>query len=239
MKIIQSKLLKRYKKLTHGFTNKQNGNLAFHVNDNKSSVIVNHQKLSNLLEYSMKDLVYMQQIHSSDVLKVTALHNFNNPPVCDALITDKKGIPLMVMGADCAPLLFYDTRCEVIAVAHVGRAGAFQNIIKSLIETFVAEYGSSVQDIVCAVGASIRVCCYEVGEEIVQEAHSLHMQESLQRREGKLFLNILTIIEDQLLSLGIQSNNIDIRECCTCCSEEEFSYRREKQTGREAGIIML
>lgn len=135
MKIYQSKILNNFSNLTHTFTTKDGGvskkpysslNLAFHVQDNSANVITNHEKLASNLNYNKRTLVHMKQIHSDIVHIVSDDNNFDNPPTCDALITDKKNIPLMVMVADCSPILFYDKTKEVIAVAHAGRQGTFK-----------------------------------------------------------------------------------------------------------------
>ncbi|MEA2090905.1 MAG: laccase domain-containing protein, partial [Campylobacterota bacterium] len=123
MKIYQSKLLNNFSNLTHAFTTRESGNLAFHVDDNPKNVQRNHELLASKLNYEKRRLVHMKQIHSDIVHLVDANDNFGNPPTCDALITDKKNIPIMVMVADCSPILFYNDKQKVIAVAHAGRQG--------------------------------------------------------------------------------------------------------------------
>jgi len=239
MQIIQSKLLKQFVGITHGFTTKKNGNLAFHIGDYKESVIKNHQQLSKLMGYNIDSLVHMKQIHSTIVKRVDKGVCFNNPLTCDALITNLKATPLMVMVADCSPILFYDSKREIIAVAHAGRAGAFSNIISKVIKSFEDDFSSKRQDIIVTVGSSILECCYEVGQEIYEEAKDLNLEYSLSRREGSYYLNISKILLKQLLNAGIQQKNIEISQNCSCCSTELFSYRREDITGRFAGVIVL
>ena len=240
MQIIQSKLLKQFKDLTQGFTTKQNDNLAFHVGDNKESVVQNHKALAEDLMYDYTKLIHMQQVHENECRVVKNEDDFFHPPVCDAVITDKKNTPLMVMVADCSPLLFYDAKKEVIAVAHAGRAGTFSNIVKNVLTAFVHEYHSNPKDIFVAVGASIQECCYEVGEEIAKEAQTLSLGYSLSKREGSYYLNISTILHKQLLNAGIPKRNIELSTECSCCEKESYySYRGEGKTGRFAGILML
>ena len=110
MQFYQSKLLKKFPELTYAFTTKQTGNLAFHVNDNPVILLKNHKNLASELNYDLKTLVHMKQIHSNVVKIVDKSDNFANPPTCDALITDRLHTPLMVMVADCSPVLFYDSQ---------------------------------------------------------------------------------------------------------------------------------
>lgn len=240
MKIIQSTLLNKFTNLTAGFTTKIMGNMAFHVNDSITNVKNNHKALAKELSYNNAALIHMQQIHSSDVHIVQDSDNFTNPHTCDALVTNKRSIPLMVMVADCSPTLFYEQVNHVIAVAHAGRQGAFKNIMYNTIDTMRKEFHSLVENIYISIGPSIGVCCYEVGQEIYEEAKQLNLQDSLQRRDDRYYLNIREILKKQLLDAGIQEENIEISTECTCCLKEKYySYRAKANTGRFAGFIML
>ncbi|MFT5836472.1 MAG: YfiH family protein [Sulfurimonas sp.] len=249
MQLLKSKLLNKFSNLTHAFTTKDGGvsktpyislNLAFHVWDNPLDVIKNHEYLASELSYNRGTLVHMKQIHSDAVHIVSDIDNFDNPPTCDALITDKTNLPLMVMVADCSPILFYDSKKEVIAVAHAGRQGAFKNIVQNVINSFVNIYGSDAKDISASVGASIVVCCYEVGVEIYDEAKDLGLQYAMQKREDSFYLDVSVILKTQLLASGIKKENIEISKECSCCNNEKyFSYRADAKTGRFAGILMM
>jgi YfiH family protein len=249
MKFYQSKLLNNYSNLTHAFTTKSGGqssvpydslNLAFHVGDNLLDVEMNHEILAKELNYEKRTLVHMKQIHS-DILKiVTEDDNFNSPPTCDALITNKKNIPLMVMVADCSPVLFYDDMQKVIAVAHAGRAGAFKNIVKKVLDSFKSEYNSHSKNIYAVIGASIGVCCYEVGEEIYEEAKKLNLEYAVEHKNQNYYLDVNKILKKQLLDFGLKNENIEISNECTCClNSNYFSYRANAATGRFCGLIML
>jgi len=240
MQIIQSKLLNHSTGITHGFTTKKNGNLAFHVGDDIENVNKNHLKLAEVMQYQKETLVHMRQIHSNIVKIVDKNSNFDNPPTCDALITDTKNTPLMVMVADCSPILFYDKKRDVIAVAHAGRAGAFHNIIHNVLDSFKHDFDSDPDDIVVSVGPSIGVCCYEVGEEIYTDAKELNLEYAISKRQDSYYLDISKILRTQLLNAKIQEKNIEFSRECSCCSSEKyFSYRAEPKTGRFAGIIYL
>jgi len=247
MKIHQTSLLNSFSNLTHCFTTKDGGvstkaysslNLAFHVEDDTELVNKNHSLLANKLNYKKRTLVHMKQIHSNIVHIVTSDDNFNNPPTCDALITDKIDIPLMVMVADCAPIIFYDDKKKVIAVAHAGRQGAFRNIIKNVIDSFEKHYNSSAKDILVSVGASICQECYEVGAEIYEEAKVLDLEYALIKKRSKYYLDIRDILKTQLLNAGVKEEHIEISgECSYCKHEQYFSYRADGTTGRFCGII--
>jgi hypothetical protein len=249
MKIYQSNLLNNFSNLTHVFTTKDGGvskkpykslNLAYHVNDNVDDVDANHEIVAKKLIYDKKTLIHMKQIHSDIVHIVDANDNFDNPPTCDALITNKINTPLMVMVADCSPILFYDEKQKVIAVAHAGRQGAFKNIIQNVINTFVDAYNSDAKDIYVSVGASICACCYEVGSEIYEEAKDLKLDYAIHKVDDRFYLDVSKILKSQLLASKVKKENIEISKDCSCCKNDEyFSYRADATTGRFAGILMM
>jgi len=248
MKLQKSKLLNKFKNITHAFSTSSGGissgnfktlNLAFHVNDDINLVQKNHQILADKLNYEKISLVYMNQIHSNIVKTLASDNNFQTPLTCDALITNKLKTPLMVMVADCAPILFYDAKKRVIAVAHSGRVGTFKNIVKNVIDSFKENYNSNTKDIFVSIGAKINICCYEVSHDIFTEAKELNLEYAIEERDKKIYLDIDKILYSQLIESGIKKENIDASNECTCCNSKYFSYRRDKITGRFAGVIVL
>jgi len=248
-KIDKINILNKFNSISYTFTTKSGGvsrenysnlNLAFHVGDKIADINENHNILAKLLQYDKRMLVHMKQIHSNIVHIVTDNDNFDNPPTCDALITNKKNTPLMVMVADCSPILFYDDVQKVIAVAHAGRQGAFSNIIKNVIDSFVTDFHSAQKNIYVSIGASICCNCYEVGEEINKQAKKLSLEYAMEVKDDKYYLNIRKILKQQLLTNGVKEENIEISdECSSCLSNKYFSYRANGVTGRFAGVIFL
>jgi YfiH family protein len=144
------------------------------------------------------------------------------------------------MIADCSPILFYDEEKEVIAVAHAGRQGAFKNIVQNVINTFTNIYDSHAQNISVTIGASIGVCCYEVGGEIYEEAKKLKLDYAIEKRDNSFYLDVSKILKTQLLTSAIKEVNIEVSDECTCCKHDKyFSYRADGTTGRFCGVLMM
>ncbi len=240
MKLIKSKLLNNTS-LTHAFTCRSSRNIAFHVNDNKNSVISNHQSLSAQLHYDYEKLIHMRQIHSNKVVHVCKTDSFKTPIECDAIITNKTNIPLMVMVADCTPILLYDQASHAIAAIHAGRAGAFSNIIHHTIAMMKEEFNTKSETIIAVLGPSICQSCYEVNHHIYNEAKSLGYKQSILQKNGKYFLHVNQILKQQLKEDGVKENRIEvINHCKSCENETFFSYSADGgKTGRQAGVIML
>ena len=240
MKFYQSSLLNQFPDLLHTFTTKKDGNIAFHVGEDKKSVLVAHKLLGEKHSYDSRTLIHMKQIHSNKVHIVTENESFEYPPSCDALVTNKKNTPLMVMVADCSALLFYDNVQKVIGVVHAGRAGAFNNIVQNLLDVFTQEFHSKTKDIYVSISPAICQNCYEVGKEIEQEAKSLNLEYAIKKEQERYYLNIRAILEKQLLQGGLQKEHIEVSPLCNACNTQTYySYRKEGQTGRFSGVLML
>ena len=100
-------------------------------------------------------------------------------------------------------------------------------------------FGTNQNDLYIAMGPSIGGCCYEVNETIASESETKGYGSALRRAEGKVFLDVNTILLKQLKELHVE--NIEVSEHCTSCRcDEYFSYRADAQcTGRLAGVIIL
>jgi len=216
-------------------------NLAFHVNDNPTDVHQNHLLLAKELHYGADKLIYMRQIHSDSVVIINEEMDFNSPPECDALITNRPNTPLMVMSADCTPILVYDRTHNAIAAIHAGRIGALDEILPKTLHAMKIEYGTTVEDIMVLLGPSIHGCCYEVNETIARLTVEKGYEKALRREETKVFLDVNTILLLQLKSLEVKIERIEVINHCTSCQcDTYFSYRADAQhTGRIAGVIML
>lgn len=217
----------------YSFTDKNDGNLAFHVEDNEINVIKNRKNLALKLGYNYEDLVYMNQIHSANIIVVDE----NSPKLvdnCDSIITRSKNLPLMVMVADCIPILMFDDKQGIIAVIHAGRNSTFLEISKKTAEVFIEKFSSNPEDINVVFGASIQKCCYEVSEDLSKIVENSFGKEFVENN----YIDLQGINKKQLNDLGIK--NIEISNICTKCGDKSyFSYRKDKKTGRFAGIIIL
>lgn len=248
--MITSKLLADEAGLLHAFTERQGGgsalsyaslNLAYHVGDNAAAVDANHALLAEQLGYTRERLVHMRQVHSDRIVRCTPEMGFESRPECDALMTDIEGQPLMVMVADCTPVLLFDPRRRAVAAVHAGRAGALKNIIGKTVTAMHDAYGSDPTDLLAVLGPSIGRCCYEIGPEVAAEVEAAGCGTALSLRDGRRYLDVNRILLQQLETAGLPAGHIDNTGSCTACrSDRFFSYRAEGgTTGRQAGIIML
>ncbi len=227
-----------------GFTNRWGGvskspyntlNLALHVGDKKEDVFKNRKLLAKELGVDSESFTWMNQVHSDTIVIVT---KGGEVLETDGLITTQPELALMVLVADCVPILFYDSRQKIIAVAHAGREGSFLNIAGKMILKLEKEFNSSPQDVKVFLGPSIQKECYQVDQKIVGR---------FEKRWGKKYiynetnLDLPLLNQDQLLKVGVKKENIFVSKICNHCDQNYFSYRRAEgnQTGRFAGIVFL
>jgi hypothetical protein len=216
-------------------------NLAFHVGDKEEDVLENHRILGETLNYDFHTLVHMNQIHSDIVAVVDSAMDFASRPRCDALITNSVEIPLMVMSADCTPILLYDPVNHAIGAVHAGRAGALNGILPKTIAAMETRFKTPLSELQIVLGPSIHGCCYEINDTIANEVKEKGFEDALVYQSEAVFLDVNTILYIQLRAMGIASDQIETASACTACNHNTyFSYRADQQhTGRIAGVIVL
>lgn len=224
-------------------------NLGLHTADNPDHVLANRMKLAKETGIPSELFLYASQVHSGDV-KVIDEESIDqgvlvNNPRTDATITAMPGICLMVMVADCVPILLFDPVKKVTAVIHAGWRGTVQHIASNTIQKMIEHFGCNPADIVAGIGPSIGPCCYEVGEEVTH-----FIQKSFNTTKGYLIMNDRSVKphfdlwfanHKQLTDLGVKPENIETAGFCTKCRQDMFFSSRAASgiTGRfAAGICM-
>jgi len=213
-------------------------NIATHVGDNIKYVTANRKILAKKYNFNSENLIYMEQIHSNNI-EVIKTNNNKKILQCDGIITNLKNTPLMVMVADCVPILFYDPKQKIIGAVHAGRNGTFLKIVQKTISKMQKEFNSNPKDILVSLGTGINKCCYEIDLNLAKIAIKNFGKKYIEIREEKYYLDLQQLNLYQLLESGIVQENIDISKICSCCDNSYFSYRREQKTGRFAGVVML
>jgi len=213
-------------------------NLALHVKDDPLKVLENRQILADSQNFYIDNLIYMDQVHG-DNIKIIKDCFTNKQEKCDGIITNTPHIPLMVMVADCIPILLYDSVKKVIGAVHAGRNGTFLEIAKKATLIMIEQFNSNPNNIYVSLGVSIHSCCYEVGKDLADICQKSFGQKYVIQKDNNFYLDLQTLNKDQLLSVGIKENHIMISKTCSCCDTNYFSYRRDGVTGRFAGVIKL
>ncbi len=248
--MIKSKKLKKFQKINHGFFNSLGGtssgiykslNCGIGSQDYKKNVLQNLKIVSNKIG-TKKKIILLRQIHSN---KIYSLDKFTKKKLTgDGVITGTKGIALGILTADCAPVLFYDYKKNIIGALHAGWRGSYKKIIKKMIKSFQIK-GSKLNSIFAVIGPCISQDSYEVKNDF----KSLFIKQDKKNKihfkiiKSKFFFDLRGYIYAQLRSSGIK--NIDIIKKDTFDQKNNFfSARRSLKKkindyGRNISIIMI
>ena len=236
-----------------GFTTRYGGssskpfntlNLAYHVGDEDKSVLNNRQMIiEKLLNPGPEYLYSALQVHGDNVLyvdKYTRHKDGNIPIEADSLITNKRNIPIMVLGADCNLIIIIDKKEKAIGVVHAGWKGTLNGVLGKTLVEFKRHFDSSPENILAFFGPSIRNCCYKVESILIDRFREKFGNGDYYFKEGNdFFLDIIKLNLIHLKVFGIQKDNVFDVGKCTSCSNGFFSYRKEDNTGRQAAIAMI
>lgn len=217
----------------YDFTTTADGNIAYHVGDTKENVDKNRNNLAEKHNYDNEKLVYMNQVHGNNVVIVDE----NSPKLidnCDGIITNCKDLPLMVMVADCIPILFMDKEKGVIAAVHAGRNSTFLKISEITVLKMMEHFKCEAKNIEVILGPSIQKCCYEVSTELEEIVKNNFKPKFAKNRK----IDLQGINKSLLNDLGI-THVFDMSICTQCSTQPYFSYRLDNKTGRFCGIIKI
>jgi YfiH family protein len=210
-------------------------NLSFNCGDNPERVQENQRRFFGQLGIGRQELAIPQQRHTSTVRMALTPGVY---PDCDALVTDRSRVFLVVSVADCIPLMMYDPVKKVVAAVHIGWRGAACGIITNTIEHMRNEFSTAPDSLMVFLGPSARACCYEVGEDVASKFPKDFLSPI---KNGKYFLDLQGFTKAQLTELGLPPDQIEDDGRCTICRPELFhSYRRDgEKSGRMMGVIGL
>lgn len=190
-------------------------------------------------------LVGLRQIHSRDVVTVTEPWPDTARPEADALVTDRPGIALGILTADCAPVLFADVAAGVIGAAHAGWKGAFHGVTDATIAAMEA-LGARRERIAAAIGPCIAQASYEVDDGFrarFVDADAANDRFFTAGKPGHAHFDLESYVAHRLKSAGV--GRVEPLGQDTLAQPTRFySYRRatlarESDYGRQISLIAL
>ena len=158
----------------HGFFTRGGGvssgpfaslNCSLSGQDDPDRVLENRARAARAIGVDPAGLVGLTQVHGSAVVHVTAPWPPGSGPRADAMVTDRAGVALGIVTADCAPVLFADVSAGVVGAAHAGWRGAMAGVLEATIAAMEA-LGATRGGIAAAIGPCIRQNSYEVAADL-------------------------------------------------------------------------
>jgi len=213
------------------------------VGDDPHAVLANHVHIFDTLGYDFDSRFDAWQVHGDRILCAKEPRGNDVPhPKADGILTDKRGVTLLMRFADCVPILLVDPIAPAVGIVHAGWKGTYQQIAQRAVEKMCACFGSKPENIYAGIGPSICQRCYQVGSEVV-DLFSTHFGEDAQRyffqQEERYFLDLWLTNRDILHQTGVRQ--IETSGICTACHVEDwFSHRAEAgRTGRFAVLMSI
>ena len=240
-------------KFVAGMTLKEEGapeqnNTALHVANDLEDVIENRAKVARFLKVELDNFVCAHQTHSANFYKVTradkgrgVLTQKTAIPNTDALYTFEPGIVLCSFTADCVPVMFYHEACGVVGVIHSGWQGTVKEITRRVFRHLIDVEKCNPEKFHVYIGSALSQEKFEVDEDVFEKFHMLGYAEKFiyyKSETGKYHIDNQKTVRKQCELEGIPSGRIQIDSTCTYISEEGFSYREDKQTGRHLSFMM-
>jgi hypothetical protein len=240
--------------LRHGFFSRSGGvsagpykslNCGTGTTDDPARIAENRKRAAEALGARSDRLIGLTQIHSARVVRVEAPFP-GPPPQADGLVSDRPGLMLSVLTADCAPVLFADPHANVIGAAHAGWRGAMNGVLEATVEA-MCDIGAEPGRIVAAVGPCLSGASFEVGPDLVEAvlAVSPFAEPLFSPGEGdRHFFDFKRYVAFRLARAGLPA--IDLLADDTLAeSERLFSYRAARKAGQAdtgrnlSGILLL
>lgn len=223
------------------------GNLALHVQDDTRAVQANRAGLCAALGLPVTALVFAEQVHGNGVATVRGAPGdgvADGParpgpaavPGVDALVTGTPGTVLVMMAADCLPVLLADPVAGVVAAAHAGRQGLLAGVLQQTLRG-MAHLGAHPGRTTAVLGPAICGRCYELPADLADEVGAAVPGSRAVTARGTPGVDLAAGAERLLTGAGVA-----VRREGGCTLEQPgrfYSYRRDGVTGRHAGVVWL
>lgn len=235
--------------LVHGFSTRLGGVSKEHLSsmnfrhceeEDEENIKQNYERFTKALGISKNQLVLSKQTHTTNIRVVTGKDKGKGVLVpqdyqdIDGLITAEEDIFLMIFGADCVPVFYYDPVKKVIGASHCGWKGTKELFPMKMLQRMNSEFGTDAKDVLVAIGPSICRDCYEVSQDVAEEFFKAYSPQDcgsfiVDDKNGKYHLDLWKANVITLKHAGVKEDSIFVGNLCTCCNPDFlFSHRASK-----------
>jgi hypothetical protein len=230
--------LKKIKSLIHAVSTKTDGNMAFNWGT-KSEVRKNRKKFLKNLNIDHQNCVGMQLEHKNQIFEADQKQASRgiletNAPIADALLTSEKNLFLFLLTGDCLPIIFFDPKKEILALAHLSWKNTDTKFCQDIIRRF-EKLKSDPKDIIIGIGPAIHKESYIKEKDIPDWKNYITKLDKKSCR-----IDLIGYNQKQLQDLGILSTNIEVSPINTVKSKDFFShYESKKNNIKEARFVTI
>ena len=252
--MIKSQKLSRFSKIKHGFFNKKGGvsdgiykslNCGVGSKDKKVNVERNLKIAQNKISSKSKKIFLLKQVHSNKFIFLSNKSNIKTRSIFgDAIVCERKKVPIAILTADCVPILIYDKQKQMIAAIHAGWRGAYKGIVQKVIQ-FMLKKGCEPKNMIVAIGPAISKKNYEVQLDFKKKFIKKDKKciKFFTAKKNKINFNLKAYVKNLILSHSIKK--IDLIDIDTFDQKNNFFSARKSlklkndDYGRNISIIMI
>jgi YfiH family protein len=254
----QSKQLEWLPGVVHGFTTRNGGvstapydslNMSLVVGDAPKNVLENRSRAARALAGDEFRIMSARQCHG-DSIAVATSDGPDDLGEVDALITQEKGLLLLLLFADCVPVFLCDPIHPTVSMVHSGWKGTALNIAGKTAAKLLANFGCERDSIFASIGPCISGKQFQVDRDVIDALNEAWPGGSLSpftienEFTSKWRADLRAIVFDQLIAAGLKPENVSVTDQCVATNSEDFfSFRRDSvggaPSGRMAGLIGL
>ncbi|MFC0409560.1 peptidoglycan editing factor PgeF [Roseomonas elaeocarpi] len=228
--------------LPHGFFTRRGGvsqggfaslNCALSGADDPGDVAENRALAMQAIGLEPASLVGLHQVHGAAVVTLRGPLTTGDRPKADGMVTDRPGLALGIITADCGPVLFADAEAGVVGACHAGWRGAVAGVCEAVLDA-MERIGARRERVTAVLGPCIRQLSYEVGDDLrdavlpsLEEAEAFFAPG---HRPAHWQFDMAGYIAARLERAG--TGLVRVIEADTCADEARFfSYRRRTLRG--------
>jgi len=212
--------------------------MSFNWGDSEN-VVINRKNFLNKADILPGSCVVMSLQHGTDIQRVDLSvkgQGIYEPGgiEADCLITNEKELYLFVLTGDCLPVIIYDQKKNVLALAHISRMNTGRLFIQKVIKRLISEFKCQPDNLEIGIGPAIHKESYIIGETAEKGMPS--WQEFItDKSDGKISIDLIGYNIKQMIEAGVLSQNIEISDIDTARSKKFFSHQRSKTTNEPQG----
>ena len=226
----------------HGFTTLAAGDMSWSALQTDAGWR-NFEAVCGPLGLSARDTITAEQVHGTMVAVAHLCENCgpgNRIPHTDGLITEEPW-PLMVVVADCYPVILYEPRAPMLALVHCGWRGTTGGILPRAVARLQRESGGAARDVLAGIGPGICAGCYQAGGEVADAARRAGLAEHLapDAEVSRWRFDVAGALRQQLHECGLQPSHIETLGRCNFEDVSLPSHRRDGTSVRAAAIAAL
>ncbi len=231
--------LSGFKDLIHGFSTVSDGNMSFRWGE-EGEVIKNKEKFLAALNVDPASCVKMQVLDDAIVKEADseeAGRSMQKEYVleADALITDRRGLFLFLVVADCLPTIFFDEKRSVVSLAHLGWKSTDKKLAPTVVGFMKEHYGSNPADIVVGIGPGVKKESYRFPNPLKRELRAEWKPFLDCSTDGFTAIDVVGYNRRQLIDAGVREEKIFVSDVDTITSRDFFSHYRAQRTGEKEG----